>query len=289
MGVSWLARFVQDIARGPGGSGGVSSHPVASDACRTPTRAAGNLETFSREGRRSMRRACGPMLFRALGLAVLLGVAVPAQAQDNKNPYPTMAPLDQYMMERDAEISLARSAGPASIAQDAQVMVLGKHGYEIAVTGKNGFVCIVERSWASEVDNPGFWNPKMRGPNCYNAAGARSQLPVLYKKTELILAGRTKEQMFEAISAAIDKKELPTPESGAMCYMLSKEGYLNDSVGHWHPHVMFFVPMIDPETWGANQPGSPLLGEKIETDRRTIFFLPVEKWSDGSADSAAGH
>lgn len=226
---------------------------------------------------------------KALGLAVLVATTLQAQGQDKKTAYPAMAPLDQYMMDKSEEIALARSSAPSSIAQDAEVMVLGKKGYEIAVTGKNGFVCIVERSWASEIDNPGFWNPKMRGPNCYNAAGARSQLPVLYKKTELILAGRSKEQMFEAISAAIDKKELPTPEPGAMCYMLSKQGYLNDSVGHWHPHLMFFAPMIDPETWGANQPGSPLLGEKIETDRRTIFFLPVEKWSDGTADSAPGH
>jgi hypothetical protein len=218
---------------------------------------------------------------------VLLAAACQAQAQDNKTPYPAMAPLDQYLMERSAEIALARSAAPPSIAQDAEVMVLSKRGYEIAVPGKNGFVCIVERSWAAEIENPDFWNPKLRGPNCYNAAGARSHLPLLYKKTDLILAGRSKEQMFETISAAIDKKELPTPEPGAMCYMLSKQGYLNDSVGHWHPHLMFFVPLTDPESWGANQPGSPLLGEKVETDRLTIFFLPVGTWSDGTADLAA--
>src|SRR5215472_17389157 len=82
------------------------------------------------------------------------------QAQDAKTPYPSMAPLDQYLMERNAEIALARSAAPESIARDAEVMVLGPHGYETVIKGKNGFVCIVERSWTSPIDDPGFWNPK---------------------------------------------------------------------------------------------------------------------------------
>ncbi|HLW76455.1 MAG TPA: hypothetical protein VKS01_05705 [Bryobacteraceae bacterium] len=41
-------------------------------------------------------------------------------------------------------IALARSAAPAAISQDAGVMLLGRHGYETAIRGKNGFVCIVE-------------------------------------------------------------------------------------------------------------------------------------------------
>jgi hypothetical protein len=57
-----------------------------------------------------------------------------------------MAPLDQYLMvDRDAEIAMARSAAPEAISRDAYVLVLGRHGYETAVKGKNGFVCVVER------------------------------------------------------------------------------------------------------------------------------------------------
>ena len=78
------------------------------------------------------------------GLALALGAARHAQAQDARNPYPTsMAPLDQYLMDRDAEIALARSAAPPSVAKDATVMVLGRDGYETAVEGTNGFVCNV--------------------------------------------------------------------------------------------------------------------------------------------------
>jgi hypothetical protein len=58
-----------------------------------------------------------------------------------------MAPIEQYLMtDRDAEIALARSSAPESISRDAEVLVLGRHGFETAVKGKNGFVCIVGRS-----------------------------------------------------------------------------------------------------------------------------------------------
>ena len=218
-------------------------------------------------------------------LAVVLSVAWPEQAQDAKAPYPSMAPLEQYLMaNRNAEIALARSAAPESISQDAEVLVLGRHGYETALKGKNGFVCMVQRSWAAGIDDPDFWNPKLRAPICFNAPAARSYLPLLIKRTELILAGRSKDQMFAAIEAAIDKKELPTPESGAMCYMMSKEGYLSDRDGHWHPHLMFFVPQTDAMTWGADLPGSPILASNDAPDRLTVFLIPVAKWSDGTAD-----
>jgi len=172
-----------------------------------------------------------------------------------KTPYPKMAPIDQYLMgNRDSDIALARRAAPEAISLDAEVRVLGPHGYETAVQGKNGFVCMVERSWTAPIDDPDFWNAKLRAPICFNAAAARSYLPRIMRKTDLILAGRTKAQMMEAIVAGIDKKELPAMESGAMCYMLSKRGYLSDRDGHWHPHLMFFFPQAEPAAWGADLP-----------------------------------
>jgi hypothetical protein len=218
----------------------------------------------------------------SLVLVVVLGTAWHTHAQESKTLYPSMAPLDQYLTDRNAEIAMARSAAPDSISQDAQVMVLGRNGYETAVKGKNGFVCVVERSWATETDDPQFWNPKMRAPICFNASAARSVLPITIKKTEWILAGRSRAQVAEGLRAAFEKKELTTPESGAMCYMMSKQGYLNDQVGHWHPHLMFFSSLTDPKTWGADLPGSPLLTIKNTEERLTVFLLTVEKWSDGT-------
>jgi hypothetical protein len=226
----------------------------------------------------------------SFALVVILGVALQAHAQDAKTPYPAMAPVDQYLIaDRDAEIALARSAAPESISHDAEVMVLGRHGYETVVKGTNGFVCIVERGWTAPIDDPNFWNPKLRGPLCLNAAAARTYLPLTVKKTEWVLAGQSKAQMFDSLKAALDKKELPMQEPGAMCYMLSKQQYLGDSATHWHPHLMFFVPQTEDVTWGANLAGSPVLANDDPEDRLTIFMVPVAKWSDGSADTTDKH
>ncbi len=75
----------------------------------------------------------------ALVLVIRIGFLVPkAAAQSDK--YSKMAPVDQYLMKRNAEILLARSAAPDSISSDATILVLGRQGYETAVRGKDGFV-----------------------------------------------------------------------------------------------------------------------------------------------------
>jgi hypothetical protein len=235
-----------------------------------------------------MRRIFSMIARRGFALVFVLAAGWQAQAQDAKAPYPRMAPLDQYLMERNAEVALARSAAPESISRDAEVMVLGQHGYETAVKGKNGFVCIVERSWMAPIDDPEFWNPKMRGPNCFNAPGARFNIPIDIKKTESVLAGRSGAEMAEDIKTAFDKKELPALESGAMCYMMSKQGYLNDGAGHWRPHLMFFVPPTAAAAWGANLDGSPILALEDHLERYTLFLVPIGKWSDGTAAHGDG-
>ena len=216
---------------------------------------------------------------------VALTTAWPFQAPDAKSPYPNMAPLGQYLMDRNAEIALARSAAPESISNDAEVMVLGPKGYEIAVKGSNGFVCLVHRSWTSKSDDPEFWNARRRGPMCLNAIAAKSYLPNTIMRTNLVLAGQSKAEIFAAIDAAYEKKEFPALELGAMCYMMSKQGYLNDRGGHWHPHLMFFLPPAQDAAWGANLPGSPILADDDTADRMTVFMVPVATWSDGTPDS----
>ncbi|MBV8475362.1 MAG: hypothetical protein JOZ36_01750 [Acidobacteria bacterium] len=190
-----------------------------------------------------------------------------------------MFPKRGHLMDPDAEIALARSAAPDSISHDADVLVLGRHGFETAVKGKNGFVCTVERSWTSAPD-PDFWNPKVRVPECLNAAAARSYLIRNLKRTDLILAGRTKAQVDEAITAAVDRKELPPMQPGAMCYMMSKQGYAGAE--HWPSHGMLFFSETDLATWGANLPGSPILAMSDDHEHVTIFAIGVQRWSDGT-------
>ncbi len=216
---------------------------------------------------------------------VVLACAV-CQAQAEKTSYPAMAPLDQYLItDANSEIALARSAAPASISDAAEVMVLGPKGYTTAVKGTNDFLCIVERSWGAATDAPEFWNPKIRAPHCFNQAAARTFAPIFLMKTKLVLAGKSKAEIAAAIASALDdkdKKELPALEPGAMCYMMSKQQYLNDEGMSWHPHLMFFVPGDAAKSWGADLPGSPVIAANDPEERATIMMVVVGKWSDGT-------
>jgi hypothetical protein len=221
-----------------------------------------------------------------IGILIGLCACWQAHGQTTVTPYPKMAPLDQYLIpDRQAEIVLARSAAPAAISAQATVLVLARRGYEAVIQGSNGFTCLVERSWMSPFDSTDFWNPKMRGPICYNPPATRSILPFTVKTTELALEGLSKSQINERIRAIVTHKELPMPEAGAMSYMMSKDSYLNDEAGHWHPHLMFHVPKTDAASWGANQHGSPVLLDTEHHDipePETIFMVPVGNWSDGT-------
>ena len=222
-----------------------------------------------------------------LGLA---GATRAARAQADKAAYAAMAPVDAYLMaDQNAEIALARSAAPASIADGAEVMVLGKKGFMTAVKGTNGFLCIVERSWGAGTDEVEFWNPKVRAPICFNPQAARSFAPIFLMKTKLALAGKSKTEIVAATDAALDKKELPALEQGAMCYMMSKQQYLNDRGMSWHPHLMFFVSGDAAKSWGADQPGSPIIAANDPEERVTIMMVWVGNWSDGSAAPAMEH
>jgi len=210
---------------------------------------------------------------------------MPGHAQARKTVYPNMAPLEQYLMiDRNAEIALARTAAPDAISRDATIMVLGRHGYETAVEGKNGFVCVVERGWMSPSDAPEFWNPKIRGPVCFNPPAARSVLPTTYKRTEMALAGRTKAEIIQGNKAAFEKGELPPLDAGAMSYMMSKEAYLTDHGDHNLAHLMFYTPQLDGKSWGADLPKSPvMLNPQFKGIQPIdVFVVSVGKWSDGT-------
>ena len=210
--------------------------------------------------------------------------------EDRSTAYPSMASIEQYLMpDRNAEIAMARTAAPISISSDAKILVLGWRGYETAIEGKDGFVCMVERSWVSPFNSAEFWNPKVRVPICYNPAAARSILPLTIKRTEMVLAGLSKTQMIDSIKAGFDNKELRAPEPGAMCYMMSRAGYLNDAIGHFVPHLMFYFPLTDKASWGADLPDSPVtLNPQFQAGPEPIteFVIPVGKWSDGTTAPA---
>ncbi|HEY5218744.1 MAG TPA: hypothetical protein VIJ16_02990 [Gemmatimonadaceae bacterium] len=217
----------------------------------------------------------GVVLVAAFGAAGLTQ-GRDAMAQDANSPYPRMAPIAQYRMDRAAEIAMARTAAPASISRDAEVLVLGQKNFEVAVKGKNGFVCAVGRAFAGPLTNPEFWNPKNRSPICYNPPAARSLLPYAMKQTGMALAGASKAQITDAIRAAVARKELGAPELGSMAYMMSKEAYLTDRDGHNLAHVMFELPrngvFRDAPDFFVSWDPAPVIE----------FNVPVGQWSDGS-------
>ena len=228
------------------------------------------------------KQKVGAIAIKSFALLVVLGTAYQAMAQDATIPYPNMAPIEQYLMDGTAEIALARSAAPSSISDKAEVMVLGRQGYKTVAKGTNGFLCIVERSWAQNEDAAEFWNPKMRAPHCFNAQAARSFAPIFLMKTRLVLAGKSKAEIAQAIATALDNRQLPALEPGGMAYMMSKQQYLNDRGKSWHPHVMFYSPGDMTKNWAADDPNSPVMVNVDRENRVTVLFILADKWSDGT-------
>ncbi|EQD77190.1 chromate transporter [mine drainage metagenome] len=230
-----------------------------------------------------MKKKQSKLLILGLALEIALPFALwPSQAIAADSTYPHMAPLHQYLMPESSEIALARSAAPRAISAQATVMVLTRHGYSTAVNGRNGFLCIVERSWGHATINRAFWNPKMRAPICFNPSAAKSFAPIYFLKTNLVLADKSRVAIARALASAFHRRALPALEPGAMCYMMSKEQYLGDRVKNWHPHLMFFVSGSATRSWGANLPGSPVIALNDPEERATIFLVLVNHWSDGT-------
>ena len=219
------------------------------------------------------------------GLVFCFATPWPRQAQEKQTPDPRIAPLDPYLMpDRNAEMALARSAAPDSISQNAEVEVLGRNGYELAVKGTNGFVCLVERGWMGSLASiHGYGNPKIRGAVCFNPPAARSILPILYMRTKWVLAGLSKEQIIEKTKVAYANRELPALELGAMCYMMSKHAYLTDADDHNVAHLMFYT--LHGADWGADLPKSPVhLNPQFKDNPEPIdvFMVFTGMWSDGT-------
>lgn len=216
-----------------------------------------------------------------VSLAAVIALAGAAARQ-------TTPSLSQYLMTPEAEIALARSAAPASISGQATVMTLTAQGYIVAVKGRNGFTCLVDRAWM-HLNIPDSWNPKIRNPVCYNAAASRSVLLYTLKRTTLAVSGATEAQIEEKLSNDEAAKTLPPAAPDSIAYMMSKEQYIDDNAKSWYPHLMFFMPKEDGTnvgiTWGADRLRSPVVYDP-HFDRFHVpwaqFFIPVSHWSDGS-------
>ena len=217
----------------------------------------------------------------ALALVALPMPATAAAAYPAGQRPPSLQPF--LTDKEDGEIALALTAAPRSITASAAIMTLGRGGYVLARKGNNGFVCMVQRSWATNVGDSEFWNIRVRQPACFNPAAVRSILPTYLERTRWVLAGASISQIDARTRAAVARGRIRPPEPGTLIYMMSKQGYLGDELSkHPHPHLMFFLPKRGPEALGANQPGVPIFSADGEEQPFSIFFVLVPKWSDGT-------
>ena len=166
-----------------------------------------------------------------------------------------LAPLVDYLPEsEEVEVLLAQSAAPTHVSADAEVLVLTSDGYRIAQAGTNGFVCLVERSWAGSFRYVGaFWDPQIRAPICYNRHATDYVLPLYLLRTRLVLAGNDRAQIKTAVDAAVSSGDLKAPRGTAMSYMMSGGQYLHPDIGRWLPHLMIWMPYTEQSDWGANR------------------------------------
>ena len=198
--------------------------------------------------------------------------------------------LTPYLIaDRADEIALARTAAPSDVSGEATVLVLTPKGYIQAALGTNGFTCIVMRSFAAAPDDPGFWNPHVSAPHCFNPPAARTVLPAMLAQIDWALAGATPAELNARIKKAYAEKRLTMPAAGAMAYMLSPKQYLSDADPHWMPHLMFYYDRaLKATTFGAGGFTAPIIDATagdFSYSPMQVIYIPTRTWSDGTVAS----
>jgi hypothetical protein len=198
-------------------------------------------------------------------------------AQEMKYP-----PLSEYMMPQDAEVALAKSAAPQNISDRATIKVLTTTGYRAVHEGDNGFVCMVMRGFTGA---PTFtpaqirglvYDSKTRAPICFNPQAAKTVVPYYELRTKLGLEGKTPDQISEGVQAAYAKGEIPKRDGVSFAYMWSADQILGPA-GHWHPHMMVYLPYYENSMLGNNDPGGhlPTIGDDAGTPF-AVGVIPVD-------------
>ena len=192
-------------------------------------------------------------------------------------------PLSAYMMPRDAEIALAKSAAPASISDHATIKVLTNSGFEVAHEGENGFACFVMRGLTGA---PTFtpvqfrmmsYDPHTVAPICLNPQAVKTVLPYYELRTKLAIEGKPPEQIAEAVKEAYATGKIPKRSQVSFGYMWSADQVLGPA-GHWHPHVMVYAPNYDNPMLGGNEVGGhhPSLSDDAGTPF-SVVVIPVDE------------
>jgi len=215
-------------------------------------------------------------VFLTLGAAVVL-----AQSPKSPPPGPKYPPLNEYMMTREAEVSLARSAAPDHISAHATVKILTTSGYRVAVQGENGFVCLVMRGWTAPTYTPApfrnfVYYSKLRAPICFDPVASRTVLPYYELRTKLGMEGKDPDAIARGVETAYALGKLPKREGVSFAYMWSANQDLGPGIGAWYPHMMVFAPYYTNSMLGGNTFGGsmPIVTDDAGTPF-TVCVVPV--------------
>jgi hypothetical protein len=207
---------------------------------------------------------------------VVVAAAAMSGAAQSEPRYP---PLSEYLLPRDAEIALAKSAAPANISDHATIKVLTESGFEVVSEGDNGFVCIVMRGWSAPTYTPAqflnlVYDPRVIAPICFDPEASRTVLPYYELRTKLGMEGQTPDEIAAGVEAAYARGELPKRGEVSFAYMWSADQNLIPGVAAaWHPHMMVFAPYYVNESVGGNEFGGPL--PQVSDDAGTPFTVVV--------------
>lgn len=178
------------------------------------------------------------LLFVRLTIGLVLTAAIPVAVAEDFN----LPPLSEFLMERDREVALARSAAPGRVSENATIMVLGKSGYETVIEGSNSFVCLVIRSWGNPTyDHDYAYVPALKVPECLDANAVRTILPVQLFRAELGTKMTPPASMEAAVKEGFRNGRFQRTQTVSFSYMLSAAMTFGD--GHQGPaHIMIYLP-----------------------------------------------
>jgi hypothetical protein len=190
--------------------------------------------------------------------------------------------ISNYLLEAAEERRLAATAAPPAVSTGASYYRLTEEGFVMSEAGTNGWHCFVERAFW-ETDDDGEYDARIRAPHCINDAGARSRMQEVFLEAELAIAGLSRAEASAELDAAHGDGRLHPPDGFAMTYMMSPEQWLGEQAGHWHPHLMFWVPYLENADVGHNEPFGRLPFVDSSSGTRSAVLIVAVPPHEGAA------
>jgi hypothetical protein len=160
----------------------------------------------------------------------------PQSAANTRANAVSAQPLPE-LLPREKEISMALSAAPEHLRNDAGVYVLERNGFVKVRDSTNGFTCIVNRD-----------HPLNQKPVCFDAEGTATILPKILRVGELLMQGKSMSEINAEIAEGFRTGKYISPRRAGIAYMLSGDIHnFNPRTGKvesFPPHMMFYAPNL---------------------------------------------